>query len=246
MTRLNWKWWTYLVIACLTWMIATLPARIMASIVEKQSGGLISLHSAEGTIWQGGAQLALQQQGLIDRVNWQWQPKSLLSGVLAYTLEGTNGLHAEILAGFSKTELRNVSISLPAAPLFQLDKRLHPLNLGGTFHLNATTLLIHGQSLTGSMSLDWQNASSSLVTGANPLGDYRLNLMPNGKSWQGQLSTQSGSLQLQGNGNWQINGKLIFDLTLRAAEGSEAALAPLLNQIGSGPANAERHLNFTF
>jgi general secretion pathway protein N len=169
----------------------------------------------------------------------------LLRGKLAYDLLLDNGA-AHLSLGAGGTVLTDVNLSVPAAPLFKLDERTKSYALTGQLQLTSPSLrLAHGHP-EGAMTLGWHAAGSSLAPALNPLGDYQVSATPAGEGWQLQFATLSGSLQINGSGNWQASRGLDVDVGLRAAPGAEASLTTLLSRIAPGAPNTERRLKFNF
>jgi general secretion pathway protein N len=93
----------------------------------------------------------------------------------------------------------------------------------------------HGSRWQGSAMLDVLDASSRLST-VRPLGSYRLSVhWPDGQAPSAdptvQLGTLSGSLLLDGNGQW-LGGRLRLQGEASAAPGREDALNNLMNLLG--------------
>lgn len=245
MRRLGTFWWVALALLTLLFLLLRLPASLLGSVLESQTAGQLKLAAAEGTIWQGSAQPVLQGNALAERLSWRWQPKVLLQGKLGYQLKLDQG-GALLNIGLRSLELLDANLGLPAAPLLQLDARSKPYGLAGQLQLSTGRFLWKAGKPEGQLILDWRNAASSLVPAVQPLGDYRATLSPAGEHWQMQLSTLSGPLQLNGQGNWDAKQGLQAEIGLKAANGSEGLLAPFLNQVGAGSPDSERRLRFNF
>ena len=103
---------------------------------------------------------------------------------------------------------------------WHLQQRAGRLRLDGRAHLDVTDAASQLSTLKplGSYRLTWQaDAQSDPATGAPALGL--------------SLHTQSGALQLQGQGEW-VAGRLRFRGDAQASPGSEDALANLMNLLG--------------
>jgi len=245
MRRLGTLWWVVLAILILIFLLLRLPASLLGSVLEGQSGGKLQLVAAEGTIWQGSAQPVLQGAALAERLSWNWQPRALLQGKLGYQIKLDQG-SALLNVGLRSLELRDANLGLPAAPLLQLDNRSKAYGLAGQLQLSTGRFVWQAGKPEGQLLLDWRNAASSLVPAVQPLGDYRATLSPAGERWQLQLTTLGGPLQLSGQGSWDAKQGLQAEVGLKAANGSEGLLAPFLSQVGAGAPDSERRLRFNF
>jgi general secretion pathway protein N len=225
-------------------MVVRLPASVLAAFLPERPGVRIALADAQGSLWQGSGQLTLNGEVLIDRLQWTWQPAALLKGRFGIALETDVG-HARIGLAPGRIVIEDVDLSLPVAPLAQLDQRITPYGLGGQLRV-ATPSLTLGAAPAGQLSVDWQGAASTLVPALPSFGDYRLNLQPQGDAWALQASTLGGALQLSGQGRWRAAEGLDASVTLQAAPGSENVVAPLLLRMGPGAPNAPRSFKFNF
>lgn len=245
MTSLNWKWWLSLSVLSGIALVLSLPASVLGSVLSMETNGKFKLVASEGTLWNGQGQPTIGDAALGERISWTWQPKALLKGKLAFDLQLDNG-HAKLILGLSSAELQDADLTIAATPLFQLDQRGRAYGLSGQLRLASPNFHYQAGKPAGLLTLDWLNAASSLVPAVNPLGTYRTTLTPAKDGWHLQVASLDGALQINGGGDWQDAQGFSMDIGLRANAGAETALAPFLNQIGAGEANAERRLRFNF
>jgi general secretion pathway protein N len=231
-------------------LLATLwfaPARWLAQVLTQASGGRLQLHSAQGTVWQGTAQVVLGAGlGTQDRarlpgtVRWHLRPslQGIELAVMAdccmpsdwkWTLQPTlSGLQIR-----GADQSAQTASHWPSAVLAGLGTPWNTLQLSGTLMLSTQGLVLQQQGerweVQGSVQLDAQHMSTRLST-LKPVGSYRLALS-GGPSPTLNLSTLDGSLQLSGAGRW-VGGRLQFDGEARATPERTEALANLLNIIG--------------
>ena len=85
--------------------------------------------------------------------------------------------------------------------------------------------------MEGAAIVDWQQASSALSSIA-PLGDYRLALNGAGNNIHIGLSTTTGILVLEGDGNWLGGRGLEFHGKAQASAGNYENLTELLHHLG--------------
>lgn len=241
MKKLGWSWWLLLALLLPLFAIAQLPSTLLGWMLENRTQGMVKLAAADGTVWNGGGQLAVGGQALLEKLRWQWQPRELLQGKLAYRLEADQG-GALLRLGWKKLELQHLDIGLAAGPLGGIDRRLQPFQLGGRVKLASPGLTVSADRIEGGLTVDWLQASSPLVPTLPQLGDYRAVLSPQGDIWQFQVQTINGQLQLDGGGNWSPRSGVVGEIGVKAAPGAEGLVGPLLTQIGPGAPTERRVL----
>jgi general secretion pathway protein N len=129
----------------------------------------------------------------------------------------------------------------PASWLVGLGTPWNTLQPTGSLQLSSPGLSLEQVQgrwrFNGRADVDLANIASRL-SALEVLGSYRLSLSGDATGPSGpllQLSTRSGALQLNGNGQWAADGaaaRLRFNGSATAAPGSEEALGGLLNIIG--------------
>jgi len=242
--RAPWGWAAAgLCLGLLAVAVLAAPARWLAAQVERASGGQVLLHDAQGTLWNGSAQLVLtggagsgDQSALPGRLHWQLRPAWLGARVqLAADCCTSTPLRLRADAGWRTLHLQvaDGASQWPAAVLAGLGTPWNTVQPQGQLQLATHGLSLawaQGRlALAGSVQLDALAMSSRLST-LRPMGSYRLQLA-GGEAPTLQLSTLDGALLLSGSGQW-VGQRLRFTGEASAAPGSEAALANLLNIIG--------------
>jgi general secretion pathway protein N len=141
----------------------------------------------------------------------------------------------QISAGWQRAHARidQFALNLPAQWLAGLGAPWNTLDPRGQLSLSAASLQIDWaagrMALQGNAQMDLLDMSSRLST-LSPLGDYRLQLA-GGDVPSINLQTLQGALQLSGSGQ-VVGSRIRFSGEASAAQGSEAALANVLNIIG--------------
>ena len=239
-SRTPWTWTGLGVVAgTLIGVSSFAPAQWLSSRVEAASGGQLQLRAAQGSIWDGSAQLALSGgagssdvMGLPGRLRWRLRPR-------------WNGLGVDLSADCCTTEPVQLQFSglqlrvadsqshWPAAMLSGLGTPWNTLQLQGQLQLRTQGLGLQWQAgqlrLQGQVQLDALDMSSRLSTLA-PLGSYRLQVQ-GGDGIGLQLQTLAGALQLSGQGQW-LGQRLRFRGEASAEPQKMDALSNLLNIIG--------------
>jgi general secretion pathway protein N len=223
-------------------VLAFCPAAWMAAIVEKQTGGRLTLGDPQGTLWHGSAFIGGAPGGndpvtplLPGRFTWRLSP-AVLVGVVDIDLENPSALEqpVKIAGNWSQWQVSASSILLPAERLSALGAPLNTVQLSGQMRLSWTPLQVARQGdridVTGTLDLRMDDIASRLSP-VRPLGAYDMKM-----DWHGQqaslvLKTLKGPMLLSGSG--QLNqGRLQFSGKAEAEEGQEERLAVLLNLLG--------------
>jgi general secretion pathway protein N len=138
---------------------------------------------------------------------------------------------AEILLSSRQADFRNFSAELPAAAMGGLDPLLQAMHFQGRLVVSANSMVLgRDGAVTGTAVADWEMAGSDLSP-INPFGTYRLQLAGEGKKVGIVLSTESGCLQLNGQGEWSA-GKLAFEATATSTGKHKGALGDMLHHLG--------------
>ena len=219
------------------------PARWLAQAVAAGSSQRFLLTDAQGTLWNGSAQLTLSGgQASRDsvrlpgrfywhvRLGWGYWQVSLRADCCAAQPQ-----LARVIPGWrSWTVQVDASDSYwPAQALAGLGTPWNTVQPQGQIHINTPGLQLQSAlqrvRLDGSLTLEVQNLSSRIST-LQPLGSYRLEVQ-GGSTTQMNLRTLNGSLLLQGQGQW-ADGRFHFEGDARSDADHEAELSNLLNIIG--------------
>lgn len=237
-------------LAALLWFA---PARWLVSTVLALSDGRVVLAAAQGTVWQGSAQLAFSggsgskdATALPGRVAWTlrpaWQGMTIQVNAPCCTPQGLT-LQAAPRWGGLQLHLADAVSHWPAALLSGLGTPWNTLQPEGDLQLTSQGLtleVIEGRmNLAGAAQIEAVHLSSRLST-LRPMGSYRFSVkgggLGGGSGQAGgvtrlQLETLEGGLLLSGSGQW-AGSRLRFEGTASAQPDREAALANLLNIIG--------------
>ncbi|HVR82639.1 MAG TPA: type II secretion system protein N, partial [Luteimonas sp.] len=141
-------------------LIATAPATLVDAGLQDASDGRLRLAEAQGTLWSGTGQLEIRDASgrarLAKRLAWRLRPGASLRARLAYEVELDPGTRPfDVTIFWSRIELANANISLPAAAL-DLVPKLAPLELTGEMNLQVPSLSIGRSATRGSATLQWR------------------------------------------------------------------------------------------
>lgn len=216
-------------------LIATAPATLIDARLQRASEGRLRLADAQGTLWSGTGQLELRdlrgRSAMAKPVAWRFLPAALLRARLAYEVDLDSLSQPFPVALFwSRIELADADISLPAMALGQVVPRLAALGLTGDMTLHVPRLAIGRRGTRGSATVQWRNAGSALSP-VTPLGDYELRIAGDGPTVRTTLQTLRGPLQLDGQGAWVTGRKPEFVATAHMPPQFRQRLAPFLRLI---------------
>jgi hypothetical protein len=214
-------------------LIATLPADWMGTLLTRFTGGAVGLKRASGSFWHGSGDLAVRtgaSQTLQTRIGWTIQPYWLLAGKLQARLESSGDIDARatIRLGYRSIDIRDCDGRFRAAAASAVYFPLTLAALTGQAQFFAERLALDSGGIQGTLDLKWLNAGSR-INGMTDLGDYRLVLTGQGAAVGILADTQRGDVQLNAKGSWQAqgDGALSVDGTLTGGS-REAVIAPLL------------------
>ncbi len=254
-THSTWSWalWGSLFGALLA-LLVHLPAQLLAHTLNKATQGQVQLQEAQGSVWEGSGKLVLtggigsrDALALPGRLHWQTafrlhdliQPKLHVSLRAACCMTEALQVTLQTTERFSawQLHLNDHRSQWPAHLLSGLGAPWNTLQPEGTLIFQTKQLKVHFENaqtwLQGGLTLTAENMSSKLST-LQPMGTYQIQLggsaLPNVMPSL-TLSTQSGSLLLSGQGQWQ-GSRLQFRGEASAVPEHAAALSNLLNIIG--------------
>jgi len=229
-------------LAVILTVLAFLPAAWLGPMVERQTGGRLTLGDAQGTLWRGSAVVGGAPGAggsvtplLPGRFSWRLSPL-VLFGDVSMDLANDQALAqpVHISGSWSQWQVSAGQLLLPADGLAGLGAPLNTLALTGTIKLSWNLLDIARQGNTVAVSgrtvLSLTDMGSRMSP-IKPLGSYEMAM-----DWRGQradmvLRTVSGALLLTGNGALE-NGRLHFSGQAAAADKYEDTLGNLLNLLG--------------
>jgi general secretion pathway protein N len=235
-------WVGLIAVAVALTILAFLPAAWLGPMVERQTGGRLTLGDAQGTLWRGSAFVggAPGEGGSVTpllpgRFSWRLSPL-VLFGQVSMDLANDKALAqpVRIFGSWSQWQVSAGELLLPAEGLAGLGAPLNTLAPSGAIRLSWNRLDIARQGQA--VAIQGQAVLSLTDMGARmspikPLGSYEMAM-----DWRGQqadlmLRTVRGALLLSGSGTLE-NGRLRFSGQASAAQGYEDTLGNLLNLLG--------------
>jgi len=217
-------------------LIVTAPASLLDSPLRSLSQGQLSLSNCQGTIWHGSATPTLntdkQSNMALQTLHWQIRPLALLRGTLKAELLWDDTVTPMELTVDSKTvTMTHIRLSLPAEVIGLLSPFLKPAQLSGDLQFESPRLSYTDGHLQGNATTHWNQASSAMSP-IHPLGDYLIDIKATKDTLRATLSTRSGPLLLDGQGNWSPSQRFHFIGSARADGESQGTLSALLHHLG--------------
>jgi len=237
-----------------TTVLVMAPASWVAAGFAQATQGRVALANAQGSLWEGSANLMLstgagsndsngtgpaseQTATLLPyRIDWHTRFWPLFRGHIQMVMQEARPLSQPVLidAGWQETTFFAGSLGVPASLLAGLGAPFNTLDLQGDVTLDWTDwrLLGRGRSALayGQLTVDLHNMSSS-VSRVSPLGSYRSTFSAQGADATVALTTVSGPLMLSGHGHLQ-GTQFSFDGSATSTPAARDNLAGLLNLLG--------------
>jgi general secretion pathway protein N len=231
----------------LLFLVVTLPAAWLADGVARLSRKAVQLQDPDGSVWSGSGRLVMAKGREFGLMKWSVNPLWLFAGRLHLNVQLSGGQaqgQGTVRVGYRSLTLKDVEAAVPAELAPALYSPAALIDPKGQIRLRTASLEASGKGLQGTAELTWQGAGAR-VGGANPLGDYRLDVNGQGENAQLTLATLNGRLQLNGQGQWQTTtGALRFQGSAAAAQ-PDPQLDLLLNLLGPDQGGGRRALNAT-
>ena len=243
---------TYLLISFLTLILGLAkfaPATIVAQYVASKTANTILLTNAQGTIWDGNAELAINpdqaqiqevnQPLVIGQIEWNIKGSSLFLGELKIEFNWNKVESGLLTLSRSNMFLDKLSFDLPANTITTLVPSLSIAQLGGQLHISSPNFSISNLNksninpkFSGQILLDWQQASSPLSP-INPLGRYQVHMNGVNEQIAITVATLNGPLILEGEGTLSHENGLQFNANASAVNSQKQSLTPLLHVLGN-------------
>lgn len=226
------------VFAFMLTLLVTAPASLLDKGLQYASQGRLILANVNGTVWSGSSLPALRTKDghlvALPFLRWQIVVPSLFTGKLQARLQWDDQPPAsatEAILSYNQIELHHVLLQVSAQLLEEASPMLKPAQFRGQLQAQSEQLIFSKRGIEGAATIDWQQASSALSSIA-PLGNYHLTANAAGDRINIGLSTISGMLLLDGQGNWSAARGLEFHGKAQASPGNYDSLMELLHHLG--------------
>jgi general secretion pathway protein N len=228
-------------------LVATMPASVLAPRAMAASRGALSLTEAHGTAWNGSAHAVVSTTGgaiAFDEVRWRFLPERLASGRIAFAVSaagaGANG-HATLERGWSDWSLRALEARIEATAASAALPWMAPWRPEGIVSVTSPDLKWTGDEARGAMQAEWRAAAVALSP-VHPLGSYRLEARGDGGPMNLTVTTLEGPLRVTGHGTFSPPSRASFSGEARAEGDAARSLDALLDLMGPRRADGARSL----
>ena len=226
---------------CLITLAFIFPAQWVASWLNARSGGQVVLRGAQGSIWNGSVNVALTYPNSLDppielpgRLSWKLAALPLFSGKFDFLFENSqlspNPIQLLMNLRDQTLLLNSGQLLLPISTLSILNSKLRAIQPSGKMYIKWSDLQLKQNYYEGQAVITMTQLSS-ILSRANPLGDYRIAIQARALNIQFSLSTLTGLLYLNGQGS--ISPQASFKGLATASPESGTALSSLLLFLGS-------------
>jgi general secretion pathway protein N len=233
-------------------LIATIPASVVASRIGNASGGAVQVAEARGTLWNGEARATVLAPGgvfALDHIQWRFAPAGLASGHIAFDVAANGrGVDARLTLGrgFSRWIFAGADARIDAS-LFAI---LAPLL--GTWHPEGIVTIATPEwrlkddgEARGKLAATWSDAALSL-SDVKPLGIYSLDATAEDGPTSFTVATKEGPFRVSGHGTFTPPSLVAFSGEARGEGAQAGALEPLLDLVGPRRADGARAMEIRF
>ena len=221
-------------------LVVLAPASLLATRVERATGGAVAASQVEGTVWRGRGVLAAGDTQL--PIAWTLDPESLLHGELQAHIGAFDGVgrvpRADVLAGRDRITLRDVDLTLPLPLAVEaLGGRLAQrvgLVADGDLAIRSAQFDWVPPTVNGDLAIVWRGARFSLPTYAPiELGDVTATLVANGERLAGPIENSGGVMDIRGDVMVRPDRSAAIALLLTPRRADDATLARALATVGT-------------
>ena len=223
--------------AYVAFLVATIPASVVAARLGDVAAGRITLTEESGTLWRGVARARVIGHGgpvFVDRLGWRFRPARLAAGRLAFDITAAAqgfDVRVQVARALTGWEFNDIAAHAEAALFTAFAPWIAGWRPAGTLIVAAPNVSWDERQTRGEARLEWRNAALSL-SDVRPLGSYRLDARAGGGPAQLSLSTLEGPLRISGHGTFTPPSRLVFSGEARGEGDAAKALEPLLDLLG--------------
>ncbi|HLX22706.1 MAG TPA: type II secretion system protein N [Usitatibacter sp.] len=229
-------------------LVAKVPASVVAARIGDASGGAVQMSDPRGTLWNGEARATVLAPGgvlALDHVEWRFAPSALAGGHIAFDVAASGrGIEAKLMLGrgFARWIVQSADARIDAALATMLAPLLgasHPEGIV-TFATPELRLKDNGEA-RGTLTATWTDAAVSFSE-TKPLGKYKVDATAEDGPLSFTVTTLTGPLRVSGRGTFAAPRQLTFSGEARGEGSDTRALDPLLDMLGPRRADGARTL----
>ncbi len=230
------------------------PASWLDGILRQASDGRVRMTDTEGGLWSGSGRIVLANvdadsgrgtlgrasagsESLVSgvqipgRCNWQLNPWPLFLAQLDIRLKLEHMRETVSIKGNRQQLVGTAgSFDLPQIRMDRLGSPWNTIQPNAALAVRWEPFRLEQGKLIGKATVTVSQVASALSS-VRPLGSYRIDLDSNGQKAQIGMSTLTGPLQLDGQGEWTLRGGLKFTAYAQATA-EQLKLQPLLSLLG--------------
>jgi general secretion pathway protein N len=215
------------------------PASLADRVLATNSSGRLRLADAQGTIWNGSAELTDATNTWRVPLRWTIPPGSLLASSHELVLAPAPGATTPagvVGVGTNRTTLRNLAVEFPAQALAGLFAARGGITLGGNVAVSTPALDWNGTQASGSLAAQWRDARLAVGGAVANLGAVEVALAPDGNRLAGPIRSSGGDVRLDG--TVSVTGTVV-DVSANIAPSPSAPphIALALSALGPPDAN---------
>jgi hypothetical protein len=213
-------------------VILLAPAALLDAPLADRTAGRLRLADARGVWWSGQGVVASADGVARIPLAWRVDAAALARGAFVVRVRDADTATPMGTLSLSRgsVDIRDLSLSVPAAAAGSVDSRLESIALGGDVALTAPAYALRGASRAGEVDATWQRARI-VAGGANvDLGTVTLDSAPADGGTTGTIRNDGGDVSIAGTFSDRA-GALDASLTIApmpAAPQSVRTLLPLL------------------
>lgn len=222
-------------------LVILAPATLVDDRVSALTGGRLRIANASGTVWSGAGDVSAPAANLRIPVAWRIERLPLLWAELRGTVSEPGNPPVAFVIGRDRYDVRNVTLSLPAAMLLRaLGAPAVIADAGGLIDVHVERLSKAHEALEGQIEARWLDAS---LPGPRPdvriaLGDVRIESTGRGGRLAGTIANTGGNVDIAGSIGVDAALEASIDALVRPRNQLDAersnALAAALSLIGRG------------
>ncbi len=220
----NWYWWLLGLITYVVFLIAYIPATMLASYVQEQSKNEISFASVSGTLFSGSA-ASIGASGInVNNVDWRLSPLSLITGTAKLDIKGgnirqseqiyVNGLASVSLFDPMNFSVRDLQLFVPTKTVLSQIKLPVYVTASGRFRLDIDELVYEQGCVELTGSGQWLKASVGVQNKDISLGVFDADLTCQSPNFAIALSSDQvlqidANLSISPTGDYNVNGQFL-------------------------------------